>query len=137
MPVGGVGPEPLEPDPPPQPLTSDAVRSNIAADAVAKDQDSRRGPTCVPAKKRMTPAAASNAPKIQSAFGDECGSFGDRIGSIPERAVVVTETVAVDAALPLTVTLEGETEQVGPAGATLHFRVTVPLKPPVPANESG
>jgi predicted ester cyclase len=64
-------------------------------------------------------------------------SLGTLIGESSDLAVVVTETVAVAAALPFTVTLDGDTEQAGPAGATLHFSATVPVKPPLPANEIG
>jgi len=59
------------------------------------------------------------------------------IGRSPDLAVVVTETVAVAAVLPLTITLDGDTEQAGPAGATLHVSATLPLKPPLPANDRG
>src|ERR1700742_1398936 len=85
----------------------------------------------------MTPAATMNAPKIQRILRDESRPSEPPIGKNPDLAVVVTETVAVAAALPLTITLDGDTEQAGPAGDTLHVSVTLPLKPPLPARESG
>ncbi len=110
-----VAPEPLEPleefEPPPQPLISAAERSKIAPHAVAKDHENRRCRLCVPANALNAPAAACNAPKIQRILREESGSFVLPIGKIPDLAVVVTETVAVDAVLPLTITLDGETRR--------------------------
>jgi hypothetical protein len=114
------------------------VESNkIAAQAVANDHENRRGFICVPAYKQMTPAATINAPKIQRILREESRSLEPPMGQSPDLAVVVTETVAVAAALPLTITLDGDTEQAGPAGATLHVKATVPMKPPLPAKERG
>jgi hypothetical protein len=129
--------EPLEEfDPPPQPLISDAESNKIPPQAVANDRENRRG-RGMPANKPMTLAAASNAPRIQRILRDQSRSLEPPIGKSPDLAVVVTETVAVAAVLPLTITLDGDTEQAGPAGATLQVSATVPVKPPVPANESG
>ena len=102
---------------------------------MAKDQENRRGRICAVANERMMPATASNAPKIQRILRDESRSLEPLIGRTPDLAVVVTETVAVAAVLPLTMTLDGDTEQAGPAGATLHVSATVPVKPPLLANE--
>ena len=85
----------------------------------------------------MIPAAATNEPKIQRILRDESRSLEPPIGKSPDLAVVVTETVAVAAVLPLTVTLDGDTEQAGPAGETLQVSATLPVKPPVPANDRG
>jgi hypothetical protein len=128
--------EPLEEFELPQPLISAAEISKSAPHAVAKDHEKRRGRICGLAKKTKMPAAASNAPKIQTIRRDESRSLKLPIGRIADLAVVVTETVAVAAVLPVTITLDGDTEHAGPAGDTLHVSATVPVKPPLPASES-
>jgi hypothetical protein len=138
VPVAVDPPEPAEEfEPWPQPLMSDAQNNRIAEHAIAKGREKRRGRICAFANKVNMPAAPKSAPKIQRILRDESRSKGMLIGKSSDRAVVVTETVAVAAAPPLTVTLDGDTEQAGPAGATLHFSATVPVKPPLPANEIG
>jgi hypothetical protein len=47
------------------------------------------------------------------------------------RDVVVTETLTVDAVVPLTVAGEG-TEHVAPCGAPVQIRVALPLIPAPP-----
>ena len=137
MPVGVEPPEPVgEFEPPPQPLMRDAKSSKIAPHAVARDQHKRRGRSRVPRNNTITPAAASNALNIQRILRGESRSLELPIGRSPDLAVVVTETVAVAGVLALTITLDGDTEQAGPAGATLQVNATVPVKPPLPANES-
>ena len=138
MPVAVEAPDPLEEfEPPPQPPARDAESSKIAPQAVANDHENRRGRARVPAYKQMTPAATMNAPNIQRILREESRSLEPPIGKSPDLAVVVTETVAVAAALPLTITLDGDTEQAGPAGTTLHVSATLPVNPPLPANDRG
>src|SRR5882757_5845665 len=96
----------------------DAESNRIAPHAVAKDQEKRRGRTGLLVIRVMTPAAARNAPKSQRILLDEFWSLGTLIGNSPDLAVVITETVAVGALPALTVTLDGDTEQAGPVGAT-------------------
>jgi hypothetical protein len=115
----------------------DAESSKIATHAVADDHENRRARICAPPNNDRIATAASDAPKIQITRCDDSGPLGTPISNNTDRAVVVTDTVAVKGVLPLSVTMDGDTVHAGPAGATLHVSETLPLKPPLPANETG
>jgi hypothetical protein len=52
-----------------------------------------------------------------------------------ERAVVLTATLKVAGLVPFSASDAGFTEQVDAAGAPVHARFTVPVKPDVPLKE--
>ncbi len=129
VPVGGADTPPPPPQAPPTQTRKSTAASGIAASSAARPfvpgHDASRFFWAAQASKNNSSPASAAGPSQ----GMPGGTLRGLPGNVNPRFVVVTVTVKGAGLAPLAVGELGETLQTAAAGAPLHVKVTVPLKP--------